>query len=291
MQRRTFLKQSVTLSAGLMAMPSMAWETDRLVGLQLYTLRDVVTKDVAGTFSKIAAACYGEVEMFGLTKGNTFFGLPVSKIAALLKENNLRSPGGHYMPEDFLFNNGNGDDVKNLCDVAHQLSNDYIIIPWMSEERRKNIDQYKALAERLNKAGEIVKAAGLQLAYHNHDFEFADLGGQHGYEILLKNTDTNLLKMEMDLYWVVRAGYNPIDLFKEQPGRFHLWHVKDMNKKDATQNTEVCNGSIDFTKIFKAAKLAGTRHFIVEQENNYAPDYYGSIASSSKAVKKLLKKV
>jgi sugar phosphate isomerase/epimerase len=291
MQRRTFLKQSVTLSAGLMAMPSMAWETDRLIGLQLYTLRDVVAKDVAGTFSKIAAAGYGEVEMYGLATGNTFFGLPVKKIAELLKENNLRSPGGHYMPEDFLFNNGDGDDVKNLCDVGRQLNNEYIIIPWMKEERRKTLDQYKELAERLNKAGEIVKAAGLQLAYHNHDFEFADLGGEHGYKILLNNTDANLLKMELDLYWVVRAGYNPLDLFKEQPGRFHLWHVKDMDKKDPAQNTEVCNGSIDFKKIFKAAKLAGAKHFIVEQENNYMPDYFGSISSSRKAVKKLLKKV
>lgn len=291
MKRRTFLKQSITLSAGFMAMPSIAWETRRLVGLQLYTLRDVVKDDVAGTFKKIAAAGYGELEMFGLAKDNTFFGLPVSKVATLLKENNLLSPSGHYMPEDFLFKNGNGDDVKNLCDVGHQLKNDYIIIPSLSPDHRKNINQYKVLAEKLNKAGEIVKAAGLQLAYHNHDFEFADFGGQSGYDILLKDTDANLLKMEMDIYWVVRAGYDPLKLFKEHPGRFHLWHVKDMDKKDPSKNTEICNGSIDFKKIFKAAKLAGAKHFIMEQENNYKPDYFGSIESSSKAVEKLFKKI
>jgi sugar phosphate isomerase/epimerase len=161
----------------------------------------------------------------------------------------------------------------------------------MSEEKRNSIDKYKALTDRLNKAGEICKAANLQLAYHNHDFEFADFNGEHGYDILLKNTDSNLVKMELDLYWVVRAGYDPIALFAAHPGRFHLWHVKDMNKNDKTQNTEVCNGSMDFKTIFANAKLAGVKHYIVEQENNYVPDFFGSIAASNKQVKKLLKKV
>lgn len=272
-------------------MPKLAFENTPKIGLQLYTLRDIIAKDVPGVFSQISKAGYGELEMFGLAGGNTFFGHSVKKIAELLKEYNLTSPSGHYMPEDFLFKNGNGDDVKNLCDVAHELGNQYIIIPWLSEEKRKNIDQYKALAERLNKAGEIVKKANLQLAYHNHDFEFADFNGEHGYDILLNKTDSDLLKMEMDLYWVVRAGYDPIALFKSNPGRFLLWHVKDMSKTDKTLNTEICNGVLDFKNIFKSAKLAGVKHFIVEQETNYVPDYIGSITTSNKEVKKLLRKI
>ena len=114
------------------------------------------------------------------------------------------------------------------------------------------------------------------------------MNGNHGYDVLLNNTDKDLVKMEMDIYWVVRAGYDPITLFKEHPGRFHLWHVKDMNKADKTQNTEVGNGSIDFAKIFAKAKLAGVKHYIVEQENNYQPDFYGSIKKSNSYVKKLL---
>ncbi|MEP6713653.1 MAG: sugar phosphate isomerase/epimerase, partial [Ferruginibacter sp.] len=212
----------------------------------------------------------------------------VKEFSMLLKDNNLKSPSGHYAPENFLYNNGNGDDVKNFCEVGNVLGNDYIIIPSLKEERRKTIDQYKELAERISKAGEICKKAGLQLAYHNHDFEFADINGEHGYSILLNNTDKDLVKMEMDIYWVVRAGYDPIELFKQQPGRFHLWHVKDMNKVDKTQNTEVGNGSIDFKKIFKHAKQAGVKHYIVEQENNYQPEFFGSIKISSHAVKKLL---
>ena len=291
MKKREFIKQSAILSAGFFAMPKLAFENTPKIGLQLYTLRDIIAKDVPGVLGQISKAGYSELEMFGLAAGNTFFGHTVKKISELLKENNLTSPSGHYMPENFLFKNGNGDDVKNLCDVAHELGNQYIIIPWMSEEKRKNIDQYKVLAERLNKAGEIVKKANLQLAYHNHDFEFADFNGEHGYDILLNKTDSDLVKMEIDLYWVVRAGYDPIALFKSNPGRFHLWHVKDMSKTDKTQNTEICNGVLDFKNIFKSAKLAGVKHFIVEQETNYAPDYYGSITTSNKEVKKLLRKI
>ena len=291
MQRRTFLRQSAVLSAGIFAMPEMAFGNKQKIGLQLYTLRESVAKDLPGVFRQVAKAGYSELEMFGLSAENKFFGYSVKETADLLKQNNLTSPSGHYMPEKFLFNNGNGDDVKNFCDVANQLGNSYVIIPWMSEEKRNSIDKYKALAERINKAGEICKAENLQLAYHNHDFEFADFNGEHGYDILLKNTDSNLVKMEMDLYWVVRAGYDPIALFKSNPGRFQLWHVKDMNKNDKTQNTEVCNGSLDFKTIFANAKLAGVKHYIVEQENNYVPDFFGSIGASNKAVKKLLKKV
>ena len=290
MKRGAFLKQSAILSAGILAMPEMAFGKSQKTGLQLYTLRESVAKDVPGVFSQISKAGYSELEMFGLSAENKFFGHSVKKIAELLKQNNLTSPSGHYMPEKFLFNNGNGDDVKNLCEVANTLGNKYVIIPWMSEEKRNSIDKYKAMARRLNEAGEICKKANLQLAYHNHDFEFADFNGEHGYDILLKNTDRSLVKMEMDLYWVVRAGYDPVALFRSNPGRFHLWHVKDMNKNDKTQNTEEGNGSLDFKTIFAAAKLAGVKHYIVEQENNYVPDFYGSIAASNKYVKKLLKK-
>ncbi len=290
MERRSFIRQSLTMSAAMFVMPDAVFAKEQKIGIQLYTLRDAIGKNLPGVLSQIAKAGYHEVEMFGLSADNKFFGHTVKQTFDLLKQNNLSIPSGHYMPEKFLFENGNGDDVKNLCDVANGLNHRYIIIPWMSEEKRNSIDKYKALAERINKAGEICKRANLQLAYHNHDFEFADFNGEHGYNILLKNTDSNLVKMEMDLYWVVRAGYDPITLFKNNPKRFHLLHVKDMNKNDKTQNTEVGNGSLNFKSIFAHAKMVGVKHYIVEQENNYVPDYYGSIAASNKYVKKMLKK-
>ena len=233
-------------------------------------------------------AGYKEVEMFGLSAEQRFFGLSVKDMAALLKQNNLVSPSGHYMPEKFLFRNGSDDEVKKLCDVGQMMGHQYIVIPWMSEERRKTIDQYKKLAVRINKAAEICKAANLQLAYHNHDFEFFDMNGQKGYDVLLKETDPNLLKMEMDIYWVVSAGYDPIEIFKANPGRFPMLHVKDMDKMDKKMNTEIGNGSINFKKIFKCAKIAGVKHYYIEQENNYKPDILSSINTSSTHLRKNL---
>ena len=288
--RRTFIKQSGLLSAGLMINPSELLKKQKTVGIQLYSVRDEIVKDPRGVIQKVAAAGYSNVEMFGLSADNKFYGLTVKEFAQLLKDNNLKSSSGHYTPANFLFENGNGDDVKNFCEVGNTLGNKYIIIPWLSEEKRKTIDQYKALAERINKAAEICKAAGLQMAYHNHDFEFTDINGEHGYDILLNNTDTNLVKFEMDLYWVVRAGYNPVELFKKHPGRFHLWHVKDMLKTDKTKNTEIGNGTVDFKTIFANAKIAGVKHYIVEQENTYMPDIFTSIKTSYSYTKNILLK-
>lgn len=278
--RRTFIKQSGLLTAGLMINPSELLKKQKTLGLQLYSVRDVIVKDPKGVIEKVAAAGYDEVEMYGLTADNKFYGLTVKELAQLLKDNNLKSPSGHYAPEKLLYDNGNGDDVKNFCEVGHALGHSHIIIPWLKEEGRKTIDQYKTLAEKINKAGEICKSAGLQLAYHNHDFEFIDMNGQHGYDILLNNTDASLVKMEMDLYWVVRAGYQPVEIFKKHTGRFAFWHVKDMDKADRTKNTEVGNGTVDFKTIFASAKLAGVKHYIVEQENNYVPDIFTSIKTS-----------
>ncbi len=288
--RRNFIKQSGLITAGLMMNPSDLLKKQKNVGIQLYSVRDEIFKDPRGVIKKIAVAGYSEVEMFGLSAENKFYGLTVKEFAQLLKDNKLKSPSGHYAPENFLFENGNGDDVKNFCEVGNTLGNKYIIIPWMKEERRKTIDQYKVLAERINKAGEICKKANLQLAYHNHDFEFADMNGQHGYDVLLNNTDKDLVKMEMDIYWVVRAGYDPTELFKKHPGRFHLWHVKDMDKADRTKNTEVGNGTVDFKTIFANAKLSGVKHYMVEQENNYKPDIFSSIKTSCSYTKTSLLK-
>lgn len=288
--RRNFIKQSGLLSAGLMMSPSEFLKKQKTVGIQLFTLRELVAKDPKSVFENIAAAGYKEVEMFGLGSDGKFFGLTPAEVKSIFKANGLKSPSGHYTPSKFLFENGSGDDVKMICDAANALGNKYFIIPWLSPEQRKNIEQYKALAERISKAAVICKQNGLQMAYHNHDFEFDNFNGETGYDILMNNTDKDLVKLELDLYWVVRAGLNPVDLFKKQPGRFHLWHVKDMNKADKTQNTEVGNGSVDFKTIFANAKLSGVKHYMMEQENNYKPDFYGSIKTSCSYIKSSLLK-
>ena len=289
-ERRNFLKQSALLATGLAMNPSGLLKSQTKIGIQLYTLRDDISKDVKGVIGKVAAAGYKEVETFGLSKEEKFFGLSVREFGQLLKTHNLTSPSGHYLPAKMLYENGDGDDVKKLCEVGHILGHQYIVIPHLAEERRKTIDQYKALAERMNKAGEICKKANLQLAYHNHDFEFLQIDGQKGYDIFMNETDKNLLKLELDLYWVVRAGLDPVDLFKKQPGRFPMVHVKDMDKMDRTKNTEVGNGSIDFKKILASSAVAGIKHYYVEHENNYVPDPIGSIQKSYAYIRKNLLK-
>ncbi len=286
--RKNFLLQSSVLAAGLAACPRKALSSTRPVGLQLYTLRDMFKdKTLAQVLQTISAAGYKEVEMFGLGADSKFFGNDAGATEDLLDEYNLKSPSGHYLPEDFLFNNGNGDDVKRICSVAKQIGNKYFVIPWIQPERRSTIEQYKALTDRLNKAGEICKAHGLQLAYHNHDFEFDMLNGDMGYNYIAA-ADPDLLKLEMDIYWVVRANQDPIAWFNKHPGRFHLWHVKDMSKTDKTLNAEVGAGQIDYPSIFAKANLAGLKHYIVEQETNYKPDLAGSIETSQKYVSGLL---
>jgi len=288
--RRNFLKQSALLTTGLALTPSELLKNQTKIGIQLYTLRDEISKDVKGVISKVAAAGYKEVETFGLSKQEQFFGLSVKEFGQLLKAHNLTSPSGHYLPEKMLFENGDGDDVKKLCEVGHTLGHQYIVIPHLAEERRKTIDQYKALAERMNKAGEICKNANLQLAYHNHDFEFLQIDGQRGYDIFMNDTDKNLLKLELDLYWVIRAGLDPVDFFKKQPGRFHLVHIKDMDKADRTKNTEIGNGSIDYKRILASSTVAGIKHYYLEQENNYVPDPITSIQKSYSFIRKNLLK-
>ncbi len=288
--RRNFLKQSALLTTGLAMNPSEFLKRKTAVGIQLYTLRDDIVKDVKGVIGVVAAAGYREVETYGLSDDGQFFGLSVKDFAQLLKSHNLKSPSGHYMPSEMLFDNGNGDDVKKICDVANTLGQQYIIMPFLEEDRRKTIDQYKAIAVRMNKAGEICKAANLQLAYHNHDFEFLQINGQRGYDILMNDTNEDLLKFELDLYWVVMAGLDPLDLFKQQPGRFHLVHVKDMDKSDRSLNTEIGNGSIDFKPIIVNAKLGGIKHYYLEQENNYVPDRFTSVQNSFSFIRKNLLK-
>jgi len=138
----------------------------------------------------------------------------------------------------------------------------------------------------LNKAGERCKKSGIQLCYHNHDFEFQSQGSTLPYDILL-NTDKNLVKMEMDIYWVSKAGKDPVDLINRHPGRFPLFHVKDMDKTPAKAFTEVGNGSIDFKRIFKQADKAGMKYFFVEQDKT-AGDPFVSITKSISYIKRNL---
>lgn len=253
------------------------------IGLQLYSLREIIGKDVPGVIGKVAAIGYKDVEGYGFSSKGGFWGLSPKEFKTLLDENNLVSTSGHYGIEEFIRTDSK-DELQAIIDAAKVIGNEYVTVPYLSEDLR-TLDSYKMIADKLNIAAEMCKTAGLKLGYHNHDFEFADLGnGETALKIFMNNTDPELVQFELDLYWAVRSGNDPVALFNEFPGRFTMWHVKDMDKTTSTLQTEVGSGSIDFKTIFANAKESGMKHFFVEQEN-FSMDPYESITQSINYIK------
>lgn len=261
--------------------PSFLFKNEK-IGIQLYTLRNEINNDVKGTLDRVAKLGFADVETFGYN--GKFFGLSASEFKNLLKSLRLTSSSGHYYPAGFFLNAGWEEKWKATVQDASSIGQKYIVVPWMEETYRNSIDTYKKLAASLNKAAQHCREQGLILAYHNHDFEFNQMEGQSGYDLLLKETDPSI-KFEMDIYWVRYAGKDPIQLMKDSPGRFPLWHVKDMDKTPKKFFTEVGNGVIDFKKIFTYAKLSGMKHFFVEQDVSPGPPF-ASIEKSIGYLKK-----
>ena len=268
--------------------PSLAFSSkNKNIGLQLYTLRESFSSNVKKVVEQVAKAGFKEVETYGFSAKNGFFGTSAKEFKTILSANGLKSPSGHYDFGTFI-KDGNPDVLKKAIEAANILENQYVTIPWLEESLRKSADDYKKIALKINQAAEICKESGLKLAYHNHAFEFTSFEGTTGYDILLGETDKKLVDFELDLYWVVRSGNDPLQLFKKNPGRFSMWHVKDMDQNNPDRNTEIGNGSIDFKSIFAEAKLSGVKHFFVEQETNYVPNPIESVKTSCQYVSKLL---
>ncbi|WP_443946148.1 TIM barrel protein [Pedobacter sp. AW1-32] len=286
MRRRDFIVSGSAVLAAAFLAPKMVFAADsKAVGLQLYSLRDELPKDVKGTIEKVAKAGFKEVETYGFSIKNQFWGMTPAEFKKLLDANGLKSPSGHFSLGSYL-TDGNTAELKASIAAAKILKSEYVTIPWLDESLRKSAEGYKKIAAKMNEAGRMCKAAGLKLAYHNHNFEFEKFGEVTGYDILLKETDKALVDFELDLYWAVRSGNDPIKLFKAHPGRFTMWHVKDMDKAKPALNAEVGTGSIDFKAIFAQAKLSGMKHFFVEHETNYKPNPMASVAASCAYIKK-----
>jgi sugar phosphate isomerase/epimerase len=228
----------------------------------------MIPNNVDKTLTELSKIGYTEVETFDFNTTQGFWGNSPKEFLRLLKNNGITAPSGHY-DSGKLLKDGNTEDLKKQIEAAVTIHSKYLTIPSINNEYRNNADDLKRLAERMNTAGTLCAAAGIRLGYHNHDFEFKKYGEQTGYDILLQETDPALVHFEMDIYWVTHGGYDPIAFFKKHPGRFPLWHVKDMSKTNRDDNTEIGSGSIDYVPIFKEAKTAGLEHFFVEQETNY----------------------
>jgi sugar phosphate isomerase/epimerase len=284
--RKAFLKTMSAITAGAVLSDALAAcndnpaakTTDAVVkenfGIQIYTVREDVKKNPEATLAYVAKAGYTQAEMYGFDDVKTYWGLRTPKeVKKILNDNGMTSPSCHYHLKGFMYE-GKVDDWKAAVEASATLGNEYMIIPWVEEKYRSG-EYYKKLTELIGKASELTRAAGMKLAYHNHDFEFAkDAEGKMFEETLLQTFTQEQLEFELDLYWVVYAGENPLDWFKKYPGRFSMWHVKDLttNKEGKKESTQVGDGTIDFTSIYAERKLSGLKYGFVEQEAYTMPE-------------------
>ncbi|HUU13213.1 MAG TPA: sugar phosphate isomerase/epimerase [Terriglobia bacterium] len=233
------------------------------IGLELYTVRNECEKDFEGTLAKVAAIGYKEVEVYD------FYGKTAADVRKLLDANGLTSPSGHLLMAKLK------SGLAKHIEDAKTLGMEYLICPILDPKDRDSMDDFKRHAEFFNKLGEQCKKAGIQFGYHNHDFEFKSYDGVIPYDELLRLTDPDLVKMELDCYWMTRAGKDPVEYLTKNPGRFPLLHIKDAMKDAPTSTdldegrgyfTEVGRGTIDWVRIFKAAPQGSVKHYYVEQD-------------------------
>jgi sugar phosphate isomerase/epimerase len=242
------------------------------VGVQLYTVRSLMEKDVERTLAGVAAAGYSEVEFAG------YFNKTPAEIKAMLDRHGLVSPSVHsgsMAPADWA----------KALEAANVIGHKFIVMPWIPVERRKTLDDWKQVAADFNRVAASAKAAGLQFAYHNHDFEFPLVEGKVPYDVLLAETDPNLVKLEIDLYWITKGGQDPLAYFARWPGRIPLVHVKDGKGPPDWAMTEVGSGAIDWKRIFGKSQQAGIQHYFVEHDQPADP--IASITASCAYLKKL----
>jgi sugar phosphate isomerase/epimerase len=285
--RRTFLGHlgAQAAAAGILRDMAFAKTIERL-GVQLYTVRDLMAKDFEGTLAKVAGAGYKEVEFAG------YFDRKPQDVRSILDRNGLAAPSTHVDYPSL-----SEDKLSKVIEVAHAIGHQFIVNPWIDEQLRKEPEIWKRIAATFNRAGEMTKKAGIQFAYHNHHFEFAPSDGKLPYELLLEQCDPKLVKMELDLCWISAAGKDPLDYFSKYPGRFPLVHVKGLSKKpDAGASapiesvmpslTEVgSNDMIDWKRIFARSEQAGIQHYFVEHD--VPKDPYESLKASYSYLTKL----
>ena len=276
--RRTFLGQ-MAMSTLIPTVGRAAEQRIDRLGLQLYTVRTAMEKDFEGTLAKVAAAGYQEVEFAG------YFDQDPKKVRAILDRHKLSAPSAHI---DY-------PTVETKLDqalaAARVIGHQFLVNPWIDEEMRKQPDIWQRVAATFNRAGETCRKAGIQFAYHNHHFEFVPVNGVVPFDLLLKECDPNLVKMELDLCWITVARKDPLTYFERYPGRFPLVHVKGLKKipegqapvpfDQAIPNiTDVgLNDVVDWKRIFAKSSQAGIRHYFVEHDQPPTP--FESIQTSA----------
>ena len=229
------------------------------LGIQLYTLRSLLERDFDGTLARIAEIGYREVEFAGYYKRTP------AQVREVLRRTGLSSPSAHIpLPAS--------DDVwTRALDDARAVGHAWAVIPWLDPSLRRTPDDWSRFADRLNHLAPLAKSAGLRLAYHNHDFELASNGAGTYLDLLLARTDPALVDFEMDVYWVTKAGGDPLALLAKYPGRFPLLHLKDATAAPERRMVNVGSGAIDFSALLKAARGQKLAHAFVEHDEPADP--------------------
>jgi len=231
------------------------WRTQlNRIGIQLYTVRRDLARDVEGTLARLAEIGFREVEFAGYPQGTG------ASLRAILDRHRLTAPSSHVSLQATRI------DWERTLDEAATVGQRYIVVAWLDAGERKTIDDWKRIAALFNRAAETAQTWKIRFAYHNHDFEFAAIDGKLGYDVLLAETDPKLVGFEMDLYWITKGGKDPLEYFAKYPGRFPMLHIKDMDATARKGFAEVGKGIIDFKRIFKRARQAGVKHYFYEQD-------------------------
>ncbi len=227
-------------------------------GVNLYTVRHLIKEDMPRTMAQIAEVGYTEVE------GLIYVGPTVKEFKKALDQNGLNCVSRHMDPIQL-----ETETLKQFIEDAHTIGQKYLIMGWIPPEGRERLDQYKELIEKLNVASVMCKEAGIQFGYHHHDFEFVELEGVVPFDLILSQTDPELMKIEMDFYWMAFARQDPFDLFDRYPGRFPMCHLKDIDDNDWF--ADVGKGNIDFERHLSRVEHAGFEHFFVEHDEPTDP--------------------
>lgn len=243
------------------------------IGLQLYTVRDAAAKDLPGTLARVAEIGYRDVEFAG------YHGRSPREISELLTRYGLRAPSTHIPVAELR------GDWKKVLDDAKTIGHEYVTIPWLGDSERATVATWKRTASLFNRGAFEAKGAGLKFAYHNHDFEFRTIGGVVPFDVLIAETDPTLVTFEMDIYWVVRAGRDPLEYLTRFPNRFSMFHAKDSGGPPKHEMVDVGKGVIDFKRILAEGKRVGVQHVFVEHDNPSDP--LASIATSYQYLSKL----
>ncbi len=256
----------IALSMLLFSCNNESKEAEKFIGIQLWSVRNDMNSDAEGTLTALGEMGYGFVEAAGYGDGK-FYGMEPEAFKALVEEKGMKFLGSHTgqdIPAD-----ANMDEVMAWWDAAiaaHKAAGvEYIVQPWMGATGHESLDGLKRYCDYFNAVGEKCNEAGLRFGFHNHDQEFKELEGQVIYDFMLENTDPEKVMFQMDLYWVVEGGKDPVDYIIRYPGRFENWHVKDEAEVGAS-------GNIDFERIFAYTELSGVKYYVVEVEKyNFEP--------------------